>query len=84
MRKIEVFSAGCAICDEAIARVQAMACPSCNVEVVSLATPDGTKRARAYGIRSAPTVVVDGKVADCCAGRGIDEAALRRAGVGVP
>lgn len=84
MRKIEVFSAGCPLCDEAIARVKAIACPSCNVGVVSLATTDGERRARAYGIRSAPTVVVDGKVADCCAGRGIDEAALKRAGVGTP
>ena len=29
-------------------------------------------------------VVVDGKVADRCAGRGPDEAALRAAGIGSP
>jgi len=26
----------------------------------------------------------DGKLADCCAGRGVQEAALRAAGIGVP
>jgi hypothetical protein len=41
-------------------------------------------KAKMYGIRSVPAVVVDGKLADCCAKRGVDEAALRAAGVGVP
>jgi hypothetical protein len=27
--------------------------------------------------------MVDGKIADCCAGRGIDEASLRAVGVGL-
>ena len=42
------------------------------------------ERAKHYGIRSVPAVVVDGKLADCCAGRGVQEAALRAAGIGVP
>jgi hypothetical protein len=29
-------------------------------------------------------VVIDGQLADCCAGRGVDEETLRRAGVGQP
>jgi hypothetical protein len=31
-----------------------------------------------------PTVVIDGKVADCCSGRGPQEAALQAAGLGQP
>lgn len=37
-------------------------------------------RAKSLGIRSVPTVLVDGKLADCCAGRGPTEAVLRQAG----
>ena len=33
-------------------------------------------RAKQLGVRSVPTVVIDGKLADCCAGRGPDEATL--------
>ena len=36
-------------------------------------------RAKQYGIKSVPGIVVDGKLADCCAGRGPDEEILRQA-----
>ena len=39
------------------------------------------ERAKLYFIRSAPAVVIDGTLADCCVGRGVDEAALRAAGI---
>jgi len=46
--------------------------------------PEVTGRANSLGIRSVPAVVIDGKLADCCAGRGPDEATLRAAGLGQP
>ncbi len=46
--------------------------------------PDVIERARKLGIRSVPAVVVEGKLADCCSGRGPDEATLRAHGVGQP
>ena len=36
-------------------------------------------KAKSYGIRSVPAVVIDGKLAGCCAGRGPDENVLRSA-----
>ena len=36
------------------------------------------------GIRSVPAVVIDGALADCCAGRGPDMTTLRRAGLDQP
>jgi hypothetical protein len=36
-------------------------------------------RAKQHGIRSLPAVVIDGKLAGCCAGRGVDERVLRGA-----
>ena len=82
-RKIEIFSAGCPACEETIALVNRIACASCDVEVVDMHQSAGAAKAKQYGIRSVPAVVVDGKLADCCAGRGPDEAALRAAGIGV-
>jgi hypothetical protein len=38
--------------------------------------------AKSLGIRSVPSVVIDGKLADCCAGRGVNERVLRAAGLG--
>lgn len=83
-RAVEIFSAGCPVCKMAIEKVRSMACPSCEITVLDMHDPNVTARANALGIRSVPTVVVDGKVAECCAGRGIDEAILKAAGVGVP
>ena len=82
-RVIEIFSAGCPACEETIRMVNQIACPSCDVEVLDMHQQDVAAKAKEYGIKSVPAVVIDGKLADCCAGRGVDEAAIRAAGVGV-
>jgi glutaredoxin 3 len=81
-RKIEVFSAGCAACNEVIDMVRRAACPSCEVTVHDMKDINVAKRAKSLGIRSVPSVVIDGKLADCCSGRGVDERVLRAAGLG--
>ena len=81
-RKVEVFSAGCGVCDDTVKLVESIACPSCEVTVLSMKEPEVSKRARALGIRSVPAVVVDGKLAGCCTNRGPKEADLRAAGIG--
>ena len=81
-RKIEVFSAGCPVCRDAIEMVERNACPSCEVTVLDMNDAKVAERAKKLGIRSVPSVVIDGKLADCCAGRGPDEATLRAAGLG--
>ena len=83
-RKIELFSAGCPACEETVALINRVACPSCEIEVLDMHRKEVAARARQYGIRSVPAVVIDSRLADCCAGRGIQEAALRSAGLGVP
>jgi hypothetical protein len=82
-RKIEVFSAGCRVCDETVALVKRVACPSCDVTVLDMKDPNVAKRTTSLGIRSVPAVAIDGKLAGCCHGRGPDEATLRSAGLGV-
>ncbi len=82
-RKIEVFSAGCPACDEAIAVVNSVACPSCEITILSMSDKDVAARAKSLGIHRVPAVVIDGKVAECCRGTGeVDADALARAGVG--
>jgi len=83
-RKIEIFSAGCPACEETIELVNRVACPSCEVIVLDMKDPNVASRAKSLGIRSVPAVVIDGKLADCCAGRGPDEATLRVGGLGQP
>lgn len=81
-RTIEVFSAGCPACQETIDLVNQIACPSCEISVLDMHDASVAKRARDLGIRSVPAVVVDGRLADCCTGRGPDEKTLRSAGIG--
>ncbi|MEX2206472.1 MAG: hypothetical protein WEF50_09625 [Myxococcota bacterium] len=81
-RRVEVFSAGCMVCDEAVSLVQGLACDSCEVVVLDMADPGNAARARALGVRAVPAVAVDGRLAACCIGRGLDEATLRAAGLG--
>jgi hypothetical protein len=65
-RKIEVFNA----------------CQFCDVTVLDMKDLSVADRAKTLGIRSVPAVVIDGKPADCCEGRGPDEATLKAAGLG--
>ncbi len=82
-RKIEIFSAACAACDDTIAMVQRIACTSCEIEVLDMHDPAVVAKATKYGVRTVPAVAVDGRLAACCAGSGPNEASLRASGVGV-
>jgi glutaredoxin len=78
-KKIEVFSAGCATCKETIELVKSVAGSSHEVVIHDMHQSETAAQAKQYGIRSVPAVVIDGKLAGCCAGRGPDERVLRSA-----
>jgi glutaredoxin len=78
-KKIEVFSAGCSTCKETIELVKRLAGSSHEVVVHDMQKADIASKAKGYGVRSVPAVVVDGRLASCCAGRGPDEHVLREA-----
>lgn len=82
-RKIDIFSAGCPLCQEAIATIKDNACPSCEVSVHDMNDPAVASRARSLGIKSIPAVAIDGQPAHCCEGRGPDIETLKAAGLGV-
>jgi glutaredoxin len=78
-KKVEVFSAGCSTCKETIELVKRLAGSSHEVVVHDMHKSDIASKAKQYGVRSVPAVVIDGKLAGCCTGRGPDELVLRSA-----
>lgn len=83
-RTVEVFSAGCPACQETIDLVNSLACASCEVSVLDMRDPAVAVRAKGLGVTRVPAVVVDGRLADCCAGAGPNEEQLAALGVGSP
>ena len=83
-RRIEIFSAGCSLCEDVVKQVRDASCPSCDIQVLDMKAHDTRRRAAELGIGSVPAVVIDGKLADCCTGRSVDLSVLRSAGLGQP
>lgn len=78
-KTIEVFSAGCSSCNDTIEIVKKLAGGRHEVHVRDMQQQETAAQAKRLGIRSLPAVVVDGKLAGCCASRGPDEDVLREA-----
>jgi len=87
-RKVEVFTAGCPVCDPTVKTVRELACTSCDVTVHDVhegcKTNECREAANRYNLQTVPAVVVDGKLAPCCNNHGVSAEQLRTAGVGVP
>lgn len=81
-RIIEIFSAGCEVCNDAVSLVKEIDCTSCEITVLDMQNKDVSKRAKSLGISTVPAIVIDGKLSDCCKGRCIDEAVIRAACAG--
>ncbi len=81
-RRVEIFSAGCPVCEETIQVVGETACSSCEVSVLDMSEPSVAVRAKNIGVRTVPAVSVDGELVSCCAGAGPNERALQTAGIG--
>ena len=86
-RKVEVFTAGCPVCEDTVKMVKDLACESCELTVHNLnnacKSSDCLDKVKKYGIKRLPSVVVDGKIADCCATSGPTKEGLKAAGIGV-
>lgn len=85
-RKVEVFTAGCPLCENTVKLVKELACPNYEVTIYDLVKQCEMKecidKVKRYGISRVPAVVVDGKMAQCCQGAGPNEEALLAAGIG--
>ncbi|MCB0327094.1 MAG: thioredoxin family protein [Bdellovibrionales bacterium] len=83
-RKIEIFSAGCSVCEESIQMVKRIACSSCEIVILDMKDSEISRRAKSLGIQTVPAIAVNGKLLDCCNQKGPNEETLRAAGVGQP
>lgn len=83
-RQIDIYSAGCAVCEEAVAMVRDMACPSCAITVHDMTDPAVAGKAKDLGITAVPAIVVDGLLAACCTSGGPNAETLKAAGIGRP
>jgi glutaredoxin len=84
LRKVEVFTSGCPLCDDAVQLVQSLACSRCRVDVLDMKDESTQKKAQQYGVMRVPAVVVNGTLADCCQAGAVNIDALRALGVGSP
>lgn len=80
-RQVEVFTAGCPVCEPAVRLVEETACSDCEVTVYNL-NEEGTDKSREYDLKSVPAVVVNGSIVSCCDNRGPNSEELQAAGVG--
>jgi len=83
-RNVEIFSAGCPVCRGIIDDIRRVADPSWKVTVLDMNETRVAERAKRLGIRSIPAVVVNGRLADCCAARGVDMETLKTMGIADP
>lgn len=85
-RTVEVFTAGCPVCEDAVGLVKGLLCEDCELTVYNLSegceTDECMDKVKQYGINRVPAVVVDGKLAECCKVGPVTAEALKAAGVG--
>jgi hypothetical protein len=84
LRHVEIFSAGCPICEDTITLVKQLACPSCEIIILDMKDQPVSIRAKMLGVRTIPAVVIDGQLPECCGEHGPSESSLRAAGIGTP
>lgn len=81
-KKVEFFSAGCPLCEDALRTVRDLACDSCDITVLDMNSDAGKSKARGYGVKRVSAVAVDGRLADCCRQGDVNAETLRALGVG--
>jgi len=83
-RRVEVFTAGCPVCEGLVKLVNELACPNCDVTIYNLNRNEAVDEAKAYGVNALPTVAVNGELLECCKRGPITKEDLKAAGIGQP
>ncbi len=61
-RQVEIFSAGCPICEQTIHLLRKVGGEFCDITVLNVRDDVVATRARVLGLRSFPAVVVEGEL----------------------
>ncbi len=85
-RQIEIFTAGCPVCEPVVALVKKTACENCEITIHNLSeqneSTNGIIKMKEYGVKSLPTIVVDRNLIDCYNNVEITKDDLVNAGIG--
>ena len=84
-RKVEIFIAGCPMCEPVVKMVNELSCSNCEIITYDLVKQfddqSCLKIAQEYGVTRIPAVAVNGKLLNCCE-KGITKEDLIGAGIG--
>ena len=75
---VEVFTAGCSICERTVKQVKDLTQYSSEHDVVvydlnkQCDTNECEDKAKEYGVQSVPSVAINGKLMDCCSHSGVN------------
>ena len=85
-RQIEIFTAGCPVCDPIVNMVKELACENCEVQIYDLVKQCDDKscltKMKEYNITKIPAVAVNGILLDCCKDSAITKEKLMEAEIG--
>jgi len=85
-REIEIFTAGCPVCEPVVQLVKETAGSDCDITIHNLSEQCESKicvtRMEAYGVKRLPAVAIDGKLLSCCTNIEITKDDLVNAGIG--
>ena len=84
LRKIEVFTAECSLCDDAVQLVQRLACESCEVEVLDMKTAAAQSKAKQYSVTRSTCHLRQRETGGLLPSGPVDEATLCALGIGSP
>ncbi|MEQ9290352.1 MAG: thioredoxin family protein [Cyclobacteriaceae bacterium] len=87
-RTVEIFTAGCPVCDPVVKMVKELACEECKITIYDLVKQCEDKtclgKLSQYQIKRVPAVAVDGKLLECCQNPELTRDSLVEAGIGQP
>ena len=85
-RQIEIFTAGCPVCEPVVQLVNETAGKDCEIILHNLSEQCESKicisKMKEYGVKRVPAIAVNGKLLDCCANIEITKDDLTNAGIG--
>jgi len=80
---VEIFTAGCPLCERVVELVRSLSCPDCEITIYDLHTGCSSNECREkadrYGIQRVPAVAVNGARVKCCQVDALSVDALRAA-----
>lgn len=85
-REIEIFTAGCPVCEPVVQLVKDTAGEDCDIIIHNLVEQCESKicvaKMEDYGVKRLPAIAVDGKLLSCCTDIEIAKEDLALAGIG--